>query len=249
MDVNELNKKVYCIAGCKVRFAANFRRLHWMCRDYAVSEEPELELTITKDDIEFERKKTLEEEKTEGIPHQEFRPSYYEATAACRKLTEKLLEDDIILFHGSAVAVDGQCYLFTAKSGTGKSTHTKLWRELLGDRAVMINDDKPLLRVTDRNVTVYGTPWNGKHHLGTNGSAPLRALCILERGEKNEIHPVTSAEAMPMLLQQCNRTADPAKAIHTLDLIGTLAESVNLYRLHCNMDPEAAKVAFEAMHP
>ena len=78
-----------------------------------------------------------------------------------RKIADALVDDGVILYHGSVIAVDGQGYLFTAKSGTGKSTHTALWRELFGERAVMVNDDKPLLRVKDDQVTVYGTPWNG----------------------------------------------------------------------------------------
>ena len=80
--------------------------------------------------------------------------------------------------------MDGQAVLFTAKSGTGKSTHTKLWRDLFGERAVMVNDDKPLLRILKDGVLVCGTPWDGKHRLSTNCALPLKAICILERGKK-----------------------------------------------------------------
>ena len=66
--------------------------------------------------------------------------------------------------------------MFTAPSGTGKSTHARLWREAFGERVVMINDDKPLLLVRPEGVTVYGTPFRGKHGLGGDRSAPLRAI-------------------------------------------------------------------------
>ena len=154
---------------------------------------------------------------------------------------------DTMLFHGSAVAVDGEAYLFIARSGTGKSTHTRLWRELLGDRAMMVNDDKPLIRVTDAGATIYGTPWDGKHRLSSNVDVPLKAICILARGTENQIKPVTPADAYPILLQQAYRPADPASLKKTLHLINTLTASVSLWQLNCNMDPEAARLSYETM--
>ena len=109
-----------------------------------------------------------------------------------------MISYDTILFHGSVIAVDGIGYLFTAKSGTGKSTHTRLWREYFGDRAAMVNDDKPLLKITDSSVIAYGTPYNGKHRLGTNISVPLKAICILTRAADNHIEPTLI----------CRRTTD-----------------------------------------
>ena len=151
------------------------------------------------------------------------------------------------LFHGSCVAVDGQGYLFTAKSGTGKSTHTRLWREYLGDKAVMVNDDKPLLSVLESGVIVHGTPYNGKHKLGSNISVPLKAICILERAEENHIERITKAQAYAMLLQQVYRPQDSAQMAKTLQLIDKAAERTELYRLGCNMDISAAETAYNAM--
>ena len=156
-----------------------------------------------------------------------------------------MLDFDTVLFHGSVIAVDGVGYLFTAKSGTGKSTHTRLWREYFGERAVMVNDDKPLLHIAD-TVTAYGTPYNGKHRLGTNTSVPLKAICILTRAENNHIEPITR-EQYTMLLQQVYRPADMLKMVKTLELVDRLADGVKLYRLGCNMDISAAKVAYEGM--
>lgn len=154
---------------------------------------------------------------------------------------------DTVVFHGSVIAVDGQAYLFTARSGTGKSTHTRLWREYLGDRVVMVNDDKPMLRITDSGVTAYGTPYNGKHRLGTNTAAPLRAICILTRGDKNSIARIGKSDAYDMILQQVYRPKDPLQMIKTLNLVDKLTEKVLLYKLACNMDISAAEVAYNAM--
>ena len=154
-------------------------------------------------------------------------------------------EYNAFLFHGSAIAVDGEAYLFTAKSGTGKSTHARLWREMLGERAVMVNDDKPMIRVTDHGAIVYGTPWNGKHHLGANIAVPLKSICILERGAENQICRVSKAEALPMLVQQAHRPNDPAALARTMTLIDKLQAPI--YRLRCNMDISAAELSYNTM--
>ena len=80
--------------------------------------------------------------------------------------------------------MDGEAYIFTAVSGTGKSTHAMLWREVFGERVRMINDDKPLIRITpEGKAVVYGTPWDGKHHLSKNSAFPLKAICWLTRAK------------------------------------------------------------------
>ena len=152
------------------------------------------------------------------------------------------------LFHGSAIAVDDKAYLFTAKSGTGKSTHTRLWREYFGERALMVNDDKPLLKVTEDGVRVYGTPWDGKHRLSNNVSVPLKAICILTRDEVNHIEEISLEEAYQMLLQQTYRPSDKGAVIQTLKLLDLLKEHVKFYRLGCNMESDAAKVAYFGMN-
>ena len=154
---------------------------------------------------------------------------------------------DTFLFHGSAISVDGQCYLFTAKSGTGKSTHTRLWRQLLGERAVMVNDDKPLIRVHNNNITVFGTPYNGKHRLGNNISVPLRAVCILKRSENNCIRKISKADAYPTIIQQCYRPADKNSLAKTLFLVDQMIDHIDLWELGCNMDISAAEISYNAM--
>ncbi len=154
---------------------------------------------------------------------------------------------DTLLFHGSCVTVDGAGYLFTAKSGTGKSTHTRLWRELLGERAVMVNDDKPLIRLIDSRSIVYGTPWDGKHRLSRNLSVPLKAICILKRAEENSIRPITVSQAYPHLLQQVYRSSEPTALSRILSLVDKLTETVSIWEMGCNQNLEAARIAYQAM--
>ena len=235
------------LAGVPIGVTAFFDSTRDFCRDYLTDETPSFAVALVRDDLVREAEHSARENLREGLQIQKFPPQYLETLALYRKIVEHLLAYDIFLFHGSVISVDGQGYLFTAKSGTGKSTHTRLWREYFGDRAVMVNDDKPLLKITDGGVTVCGTPWDGKHHLSTNIEVPLKAICILERGVENEIGPVSAQDALPMLLQQSHRPADPAKMGKYLTLMDKLSKTAGLYRLRCNMEPAAAKVAHEGM--
>ena len=236
----------YKIADKVVEVKSIYVEVHEYCADYLTDEPADYSITTTQADIDFEREKSAREDEVEGIPIRHFSDSYLEELAVYRKIAEIMLDFDTVLFHGSVVAVDGVGYLFTAKSGTGKSTHTRLWREYFGERAVMVNDDKPLLHIAD-TVTAYGTPYNGKHRLGTNTSVPLNAICILNRSADNHIEPITRKQAYTMLLQQVYRPANMLKMAKTLELVDRLADSVKLYRLGCNMDISAAKIAYEGM--
>lgn len=205
-------------------------------------------IRITQSDIDFEREKSAREDIKESIPIRRFSDAYLETLAVYRKIADCLLSCDTLLFHGSVIAVDGEGYLFTAKSGTGKSTHTRLWREYFGERAVMVNDDKPLLHITDSGVTAYGTPWDGKHRLSTNIAVPLKGICILTRNAKNHIEPVEPHAVYPLIVQQTNRSLSADGMKHTLSLIDRMLHVVPVYRLGCNMDIEAARVAYEGMN-
>ena len=238
---------IYEFAGRRVEITSLFDAIHGLCRDYASEGEPDFRLSITGADIEFEREKSAREDEIEGIPQRHFSDEYLETLAVYRKIAGEMLDRDTLLMHGSTIAVDGEGYLFTAKSGTGKSTHTRFWREAFGDRAMMVNDDKPLLRIGAEETRVFGTPWDGKHHLSTNTSVPLKAICILERGEENEICRVEPGQVLPLLLQQCHRPRDPRSLAKVLGLLDQMTKNVKFYRLRCNLDPRAATIAFEGM--
>ena len=215
--------------------------------DYLIDEPALLRIYLTPEDIAFERIKAAREDALECLPIRQLSDELLEITALQRKVTEALFDYDTLLFHGSVVAVDGEAYLFTAKSGTGKSTHTRFWREVFGDRAVMVNDDKPFLRITPDGVIACGSPWMGKHGLGANIQVPLKAICILERGEVNRIVPISASQALPMLFQQSQRPMQPRNLPKYMDLIDALASKVPVYRMQCNLDPQAAMVAYRGM--
>ena len=235
------------IAGVAVQVTSMFDSTRDYCRNYLTEKEPQIFVSTAPEDLTFEQEKAREEAKLEGFRFREFPDPYLERTAIQRKIAEALFDRNVLVFHGSVVAVDGQGYLFTAKSGTGKSTHTRYWREVFGQRAVMINDDKPFLRFEDGKVLVCGSPWSGKHGLDTNLTVPLKALCILDRGEDNRIHAIEAKDALFMLLQQSNRPLDRRKLPKYLELVDALANGTNLWHMTCTKDPAAATVAYEAM--
>ncbi len=227
----------YRIADKNIRIISGYDRIHEMSRLYRYSGEPDLIIEISEEDLRKER------DRADG----QYSDAYLETLAVYRKIAEVMPGWDTLLIHGSAVCADGAGYLFTAKSGTGKSTHAGLWRKLLQERVQMINDDKPLLHIGKDAVTVYGTPWNGKHHLGGNISAPLKSICFLEQAADNHIVKLAKAEAYPLLLQQVYRPAEREMLMKTLQLLDILQDSVSFYRLSCNMDLSAAELSYSVM--
>lgn len=187
--------KHYRFADISFTLDARYPWLEEQCREYET--EPgakSIRIAVTEEEID-----------RENVFKEAYSRGYLESLAVYRKISEAVLDHDAFLFHCSAVAVDGEAYLFTAPSGTGKSTHTRLWRERFGERAVMINDDKPLIRMEEGTFYVYGTPWNGKHHLSVNQKAPVKAICLLERGKTNYAQQISPAEAYPGLYRQIYR--------------------------------------------
>ena len=217
-------------------------------RDYFTDKPPQFTVAPSEDDLrrmqaDFDRMDTAE-----GIlPHRRT-DAFLENNAIHALLAERLIPFNVLLMHGSALCMNGEAYIFTAKSGTGKSTHARLWREVFGDRVWMINDDKPMLRIEESGVTVWGTPWDGKHHLSRNTSAPLKAIVSLNRSEYNHIEPLNKADAFPMLMKQCFGSRNPAMMVRIMELEKRLLNAVDFYTLGCNMEPEAAKVAWEGIH-
>ena len=164
------------IAGKVAAVHAFFESSKDYCKAYLISQTPDFTVTISQEDLVMEQEKAARTDIAEGKQVRDVTDAQLEITAIQRKIAQELVNHDTVLFHGSVVAVDGCAYLFTAKSGTGKSTHTRLWREMLGERALMVNDDKPFLIVEEDRVLACGSPWSGKHGLDSNVCLPQRIM-------------------------------------------------------------------------
>lgn len=242
-----MKKGIFRFAEHTVEIQSIHSYVQEMCKAYQAEKPIEFVIETCQEDIEQEITNSKREAELLGIKKNTFNEGYLESLAVYRKLVKQLLSKRVILFHGSLISVDGKGYLFTAKSGTGKSTHTRLWRELFGERAVMVNDDKPLLRIEQDYVRAYGTPWDGKHGLSTNMSVQIKSICILERDVNNHIEAISPSEVFPMLMQQCYKPDSEEDMLQTMILLSQMTESVKFYRLGCNMEPEAAEIAWMGM--
>ena len=235
------------IAGCVASVRSLFDSTPQYFRAYRTEEAADFSVAVQPEDLRFEQAELDAEAAQEGFRRRQFTDPFLERTAIQRAFAEYLLAQNVLLVHGSAVAADGKGYLFLARSGTGKSTHTRLWREMLGQRAQMINDDKPFLAIGAEGVTIYGSPWSGKHGLDTNVAVPLAGICLLERGETDQIWPITAEEILPMLAKQTYQSLDASEAGHTAVLVEQLAQLVPLWRMHCTPRSAAAQLAFQTM--
>lgn len=229
----------YKIADVVVDMEIRSPYLIGLCADfeYCGNEPSDFTLEISKADLRAQHEK---------YPQRSFGQA--ESSIVFNKLGRYLLENKRgLIFHSSAVAVDGYAYLFTAHSGVGKSTHARLWRELLGNKALMVNDDKPMLTLEDGKVYVNGTPWQGKHNLGNNVKVPVKAICSVERGRENLIEHATPSEMAVTVLQQTVRPDDGKTMSLLLELIDTVLSRVDLYKLKCTPSLESARLSYTTM--
>ena len=185
----------YKIADIIFNAEHHFPYVKNLCANYEYfgKEKPEITLNVSISDIKKEKSLYAEDK---------FTDDYCESLALYRKFLEYAINKETIILHSSALAVDDDAFLFTAPSGTGKSTHARLYRQAFLDRVTMINDDKPVIKKVGEDFYVFGTPWNGKHQLDTNSKFKIKAVCNLKRGEENKIYPISSSQMLFVLLNQ-----------------------------------------------
>lgn len=153
-----------------------------------------------------------------------------------------------LLVHSSGLICNGGAYLFSAASGVGKSTHTRLWLKAFGDKVHIFNDDKPVVRIYDDRVIAYGTPFDGGSGVALNESAPLKAIVFVERAEQNSIRTAATKEIIQNLYFQTAHMVGMKTAQAMLqNFESLLRSSVKFYILSCNMDIEAAEVAYNSI--
>lgn len=150
--------------------------------------------------------------------------------------------------HSSVTVNSGRAYMFLAESGTGKSTHSRMWLENIPG-SELLNDDNPVVRVAeDGSVTVYGSPWSGKTPCYRNASAPLGAMVQIRRSPTNAATPLSALEAYALILSSSSGfrgIASMADGLH--DTISAIALTQPCFVLDCRPDAEAALVCHKAV--
>ena len=221
----------------KNQFNYNFKQFSEYFCDL---KEIDLTVSIDKSDLDYEQ------------AHSEIQcdSAYLGYIAIHRKIAEWLPLHNAFVLHSACFDVDGVGVAFAAHSGTGKTTHMRLWQQLLGDKMTVVNGDKPIVRFFDDEPQVpyaYGTPWNGKEHLGCNMRTKLQHICFIERSETNFVEKLDKKDAVNLILNQIYTPKDPMALMNTMQLIDRLLSCCNLWKIHCNMEPEAAEIAYEAI--
>ena len=152
-----------------------------------------------------------------------------------------ILFHDGIILHSSSLKCDGKGIAFSAPSGTGKSTHTSLWRNIY--QAEMINDDSPAVRIIDDTMMLFGTPWSGKTDINHNISAPFSCLVFLEQAKENRITKLPPNQINFLLLRELVRPVYPELLIKTLSFMEKIISTVPAFLLQCTISEEAAKLS------
>lgn len=225
------------LCGVVIEICHQYGYIEKICRDYITKKIALFSVYASDEQIEAEM--TL----TEG----QFSKEICESTCLHREIVKGLVKYGVILIHSAVIAVDGEAYVFLAKSGVGKSTHIRLWREVFGERAIIVNGDKPMFSFVGDILTVHGSPWKGKEHWGENISLPVKAFCLLERGNANEIHTVTKSEVLDKLFHQILLPKNTAELAVFMAILNRILNAVPFYKLKCNMEKQAALVSYEGM--
>lgn len=145
-----------------------------------------------------------------------------------------------IKIHASVTEMDGKALIFLGKSGTGKSTHSRLWREFVPG-CTLLNDDEPLLRVCDDGIVrVYGAPWSGSTPCYRNECAEVAAIVHLYQSPENKLRELSKIEALPSLFSSSVIfRSDPNNKETVLDTVAAILQRVPVCRLDCRPDREA----------
>ncbi len=154
-----------------------------------------------------------------------------------------------IAIHSSCIVADGSAVIFLGESGTGKSTHTRLWRENIPG-AVLLNDDSPIVRVIDGIAWVYGSPWSGKTPCYKQERYPLAACVRLSQAPYNKIHKLHIIKGYAALHPSCppEFAYDERLYSHISNTLGSLLKSVPVYHLECLPDAAAAHISFNTIY-
>ncbi|MBO5060152.1 MAG: hypothetical protein J6C82_04490 [Clostridia bacterium] len=227
------------IAGITVDMGYKYEKLTKQAAAYRIEGEESPDMTIYLSDGFLQKKQ-------EENPHLSLEDCEYIFTSSV--FYSALLNYGGFMLHSSSIVMDGRAYLFSASSGTGKSTHTGLWQKVFGaERARILNDDKPAIRITRDGIFACGTPWSGKTDLNINVQAPIAGICFLERSEQNWIKRVDGGTAVMKLLNQTIRPPQEKEMSLLLSHVDKVLTEVPIFFMGCNISDEAAIMAHREM--
>lgn len=229
------------IADLNVRIDNKYEYVFRLCRDYIIEDVENVDIIcqVSEEDIDKEL----------SIAEGEHSRGYCESICIYRYICRLLpLKYNAYLFHSAVIEYKGQGYAFSAKSGTGKSTHISLWRKHFGEDVHIVNGDKPIFRFIDGKLYAYGTPWCGKEGWQNNAKVKLGSLCFIERSHENRIRRIPADKALMLMFHQILTPSDIETVDTLFPLLDKTLRDIPCYLLGCNISEEAAEVAYKGMN-
>ncbi len=206
------------------------------CRDYITDGNPDFSVKVKSSDID---------EEIEASPYNPSR-GYAECICAYREIAKQLPFYKSFVFHGVVISYNNNGYLFTAPSGTGKTTHIMLWKKYVEGMEI-VNGDKPIITVDGDRVTAFATPYAGKEGFQNHSQTDVKAMCIIKRGTENRITKVKAGDCLSDIVKQIYIPPETEAVMNSLELLDNMLKNIDVYVLECDISEEAVRCSFEAM--
>ncbi len=237
------NQVTIRIAGVIIGIEPLNEGFYEFCKDYISDEEADFVLRATEADLAEEQKKVaayMDGEIYEGLE--------LEKLWMYRQIAETIPKYEAFLIHATAIRVDRKAYLLIGPSGAGKTTHARLWKKYLGERMLMINDDKPIIRLYDGRFYACASPWSGKDRWMNNIDAPLHAIIRIKQAEQNRIEEVPDEDIWEVLMNQIYKSSKHDTMQRIMNTVEQMIKDIPTFNMECNTDEDAARLAFETVN-
>ena len=237
------------LAGLNIEIECNYKVILAKCSNYLTSfDQPDFVVGASMEEIKSARPYFPDIDNHDPRIAIRYTDEYIEPNIVFEKIAKKMISYNTLLMHGAVVATDNSAYMFTAAKGVGKTTRARIWLNEYPE-SMVINGDKPFIKITSDSAIACGSPWCGKEGWNTNVMVPLSAIFLLERStdnHKNSIEEISIGDAFPTLLKQTYLPEDRNDLLKTIRLISSLGEKVRLFKFQSTPTPEAIHLAFEA---
>ncbi len=208
--------------------------IEYLCKDFLVSNRPEhvdISVEVSKDELN-----TLSDVPG-GFMVPEGNREFYKLHTLLRR---KILAHDCLILHGTAIRIDQYGIVFTASTGTGKSTHADLWKDVLGSRVSIINDDWPIVRIKKGKAYLDSSPWCGYRRINEIISVPLKCIFQIERSDVPQVLNMNDSEALSVLLKRsCTLCQTISQEEKLYVLIEDIIRTVRFKKAKITLGPES----------
>lgn len=236
-DFNEQIKKYIS----KISFKGNVADIEM----YSFYDKNEIE-TVTEALRKYKKTMPNPKEKKEA-GNVSFNPDMPLINSTDRAVRLPLLLKNVLSIHSSAIVYKEHGIIFSASSGTGKSTHTALWQKAFPNDVTLVNDDSPFIEISDQKIMLHGSPWAGASGLNENKSAPLKAIVFLQQAPENSIEKLPTIFALRYLLKQISIPFGKEMTDKVYTLLNLLLSAVPCYLLKCLPDTDAVMTVKKAV--